>query len=398
MASAAVEFSLDLAAMQVDPYPTYAEMRRRAPVAFVPELELWMVTRWSDVEAVAREPQRWGSPSGLSRLNRTFGEPNILTSDGEVHADQRAGVDAVLRPRAVNAYVDDLVRPIAARLIDAMRPAGEADLVARYLEPLSVLGLGSLLSLGHLEADVLRRWFKEIAAGSGNTAGDPAGFAVSDNALAEIEATVDPILDRLEREPDDSLLSHMLHSGRPEGSPRPRSEIYPTYCIVISGGMREPSHAGASTMLGLLTNPEQLRQVVADRGMVPRAIVEGLRWIAPIAQAVRSPLEDVRLAGVEIPAGAIVNAVLASANRDEEKFARPDKFDVARSPNAHMSFGQGDHFCAGNFFARQLLRIGLEELLAAFPSIRLADGPPPQVRGFMFRGPVALPVEWEETG
>jgi cytochrome P450 len=390
--SAALDFPLDLEQMAVDPYPTYAEMRRRAPVAFVPQLNLWMVTRWREVEAVANGRETWGSPAGLDRLNRTFGEPNVLTANGEEHAMQRVGIDAVLRPRAVNEYVEELVRPIAAELITGLRPDGGADLVDQYLEPLSVLALGRLLSLGELDADTLRRWFKEMQAGSGNVAGDPAGFATSDNAIAEIEATVDPILDRLEASPDDSLLSHMLFGGRPEGSPRPRTEIYPSYCIVISGVMREPSHAGASTLLGLLSNPDQLRLAIADKAMVPRAIVEGLRWISPIAQAVRSPFADTELDGVEIPAGAIVNAVLASANRDEEKFDRPDEFDLTRSPNAHISFGHGAHFCAGNFFARQLLRIGLEELLTAFPAIRLERQP--QVRGFMFRAPVELRVSW----
>lgn len=393
MPATALDFPLDLEQMHVDPYPTYAEMRRSAPVAFVPQLNLWMVTRWREVETVATERETWGSPAGLDRLNRTFGEPNILTANGEEHAAQRSGIDAVLRPRAVNAYVEELIRPIAAALIEPLRSAGGAELIDEYLEPLSVLGLGQLLSLGDLDADTLRRWFKEMQAGSGNLAGDPAGFATSDNAIAEIEATVDPILDRLEASPDDSLLAHMLFSGRPDGSPRPRTEIYPSYCIVISGGMREPSHAGASTLLGLLTNPDQLRLVAAEQAMVPRAIVEGLRWISPIAQAVRSPFADAQLAGVEIPAGATVNAVLASANRDEEKFDRPDEFDVARSPNAHMSFGHGAHFCAGNFFARQLLRIGLEELLAAFPSMRLEREP--EVRGFMFRAPVELRVSWQ---
>ena len=384
---------LDLAQMQVDPYPTYAHLRREAPVAFAPQLDLWMVTRWRDVEAVASGRETWGSPAGLDRLNRTFGEPNILTADGDEHASLRAGIDQVLRPRAVNAYVDDLVRPLARELVGPLRAAGGGELVAEYLEPLSVLALGELLSLGDLDAETLRRWFKELQRGSGNTAGDPAGFAAADAAVAEIEAHVDPVLDRLEAEPDDSLLSHMLFPAGAQQPPRPREEIYPSYLITISGGMREPSHAGASTMLGLLTNPEQLAQVVADPGLVSRAIAEGLRWIAPIAQAVRSPREDTELAGVTIPAGALVQAVIASANRDEQKFERPDEFDISRSPNAHMSFGHGAHFCAGNFFARQLLRIGLEELLAAMPALELdPEHGEPEVRGFMFRAPTALHV------
>jgi aromatic O-demethylase, cytochrome P450 subunit len=384
---------LDLAQMQVDPYPTYARLRREAPVGFAPQLNLWMVTRWRDVEAVAGGRQTWCSPAGLDRLNRTFGEPNILTADGAEHDSLRGGIDQVLRPRTVNSYVDGLVRPIARELLGPLREAGGGELVAEYLEPLSVLALGELLSLGELDAGTLRRWFKELQRGSGNTAGDPEGFAASDAAVAEIKAHVDPILDRLEAEPDRSLLSHMLFPEGTELPPRPRQEVYPSYLITISGGMREPSHAGASTMLGLLANPDQLALVRADPGLVPRAIVEGLRWIAPIAQAVRSPHRETELAGVPIPAGALVQAVIASANRDEEKFERPDEYDLSRSPNAHMSFGHGAHFCAGNFFARQLLRIGLEELLAAMPRIELdPDAGEPEVRGFMFRAPTALHV------
>jgi aromatic O-demethylase, cytochrome P450 subunit len=383
-------FSLDLEQMAIDPYPTYREMRAVAPVAFVPELGVWMVTRWDDVEAVATDRDTWGSPAGLDRLDRTFGEPNILTADGDVHASLRLGIDKRLRPRAVGGYVDDLVRPTARRLAERLRDGGEAELVAEYLEPLSVLVLGELLSLGDLGADALRRLFKELQQGSGNTTGDPTRFAVSDGAVAEIMAHVDPILDRLEEEPDGSLLAHMLHAG---GAPRPRSEIYPSFLIVMSGGMREPVHAGATTLLGLLTNPDQLEQVITDPKLITRAIVEGLRWIAPIAQAVRSPVTDAELAGVPLPAGAMVHAVVASANRDERRFQRPDEYDLARSPNAHLSFGHGRHFCAGNFFARQMLRIGLEELLHAVPALRLdPEAGEPRVHGLMFRAPVELRV------
>ncbi|HZO06139.1 MAG TPA: hypothetical protein VFB52_07105, partial [Solirubrobacterales bacterium] len=122
--ASATEFPLDLDRMAVDPYPVYAQMRREAPVAFVPQLNLFMVTRWSEVEAVASGRETWGSPAGLDRLNRTFGEPNVLTANGEEHAMQRVGIDAVLRPRAVNTYVEELIRPIATELIEGLRPAG----------------------------------------------------------------------------------------------------------------------------------------------------------------------------------------------------------------------------------------------------------------------------------
>lgn len=398
MPTAVDERHLDLEAMEIDPYPVYGEMRDESPVAYIPELDLWMVTRWDDVEHVAAGKEIWGSPKTLYRLNRTFGEPNILTSEGPQHDSQRAAIDPGLRPRAVNGYVDELVRPIAGGLIADLAAKGGAELVSEFLEPVSVLGLGALMGLGDLDSDTLRNWFQGLITGAGNATHKEARFDVAASVIEEIESYVNPILDDLENDPDDSLLSHMLFSGMPEGKARPRSEIFPTYNIILAGGMQEPGHAGATVMLGLLTNTDQLRQVIDDSSLIPKAVIEGLRWIAPIGQSVRSPLEDTEIGKVVIPKGAIVNAMIASANRDERKFQRPDEFDINRSPNEQMAFGHGTHFCAGHFFARQLQRIALDELLSAFPSIELDPEYEPVVRGWVFRAPQELRVRWMETG
>jgi cytochrome P450 len=388
------EYELDFEEMELDPYPTYAEMRENAPVVFVPQMDLWMLTRWDDVETVAADKEHWISPRGLGRLDRTFGEPNILTSDGEVHDVLRGSIDPGLRPRAVNGYVEELVRPIAADLASGLRAADGAELVSEYLEPVSVLALGALAGLGDLDSATLMNWFQGLIIGSANSTNDPKMFEASDAVIREMEAYVDPILDKLEAEPDESLLSHMLFSGMPEGEVRKRSEIYPTYLIIVAGGMQEPAHGASSVLAGLLGQPAQLNQVVEDRSLIPRAIVEGLRWIAPIGQSVRSPLVDTEVGGVTIPKGAVVNAMIASANRDERRFERPDEFDINRSPNEHMAFGHGNHFCAGHFFARQVMRISMEELFDVFPEIGLDPDHEPIVRGWIFRAPRELRVQW----
>jgi cytochrome P450 len=394
MTVATVEQHLDFVELDIDPYPTYARLRREAPVAYLPELDLWLLTRWDDCESVASDRQRWPSPA-INRLNRSFGTPNLLTTSGDEHQLLRDAVDPPLRPRSVNGYIEDLVRPIAQSVIRELSGAGQAELISQYLEPVSVLGLGALLGLGDLDANTLRRWFHDLVVGAGNLTDDPANYEICDEASAEIEAYVDPILDVLERHPDDSVLSHLLHDGMPDGQVRPRSAVYPTYKIIIAGGMQEPGHGAGTTMLGLLTNPEQLQRLVADPRLVGRAVSEGLRWIAPIGQAVRSPVADTEVRGVVIPRGATVHASLASANRDEAQFSSADEFDIDRT-SSHMAFGHGEHFCSGHFFARQLERIAIAEIISAFPSMEVDPERATVVRGWLFRAPRELPVRWRD--
>ena len=156
-----------------DPYPIYARLREEAPVAYVPAVNVWMVTRWDDVEAAAAEPERFTAAAPGSPVERTFGSPTVLTCDGDRHRDMRASIDPKFRPREVDAYIDALVRPIAELLVEEIAPLGEAELMSSYLEPVSVLSLGAVLGLADVGADTLRRWFYGLAAGATNYELDP---------------------------------------------------------------------------------------------------------------------------------------------------------------------------------------------------------------------------------
>lgn len=381
-------------ALDRDPYPWYARMREELPVAYVPWAEVHFVTRWEDCKRVGGDPQTFRGAERHRTVNRVFGVPNILTSVDPVHRDLREAVDPHLRPRQVQGYIDELVRPLARSHLAAIWEAGEAELMASYFEPISVTALGELLGIG-VGPDVLRRWFYDLNTGVSNRRGDPTAFAIADATAAEIRTTADPILDRLESKPDGSLLSHMLHGGTGEGGPRPRDRIYPTLNVILLGGMQEPGHAAGSTLLGLLGRPDQLERVRDDPSLIPVAVAEGLRWIAPIGSVEREALRPVEVGGVELEAGDVVEVVMASANRDERQFERPDEFDLDRPRQQHMAFGNGEHFCSGHYFSRQLERIALEVLLPAMPGLRLDPDHEPLVRGWNFRAPKQLHVRWD---
>lgn len=167
----------------------------------------------------------------------------------------------------------------------------------------------------------------------------------------------------------------------------------PTIKVILLGGMQEPGHGAGSVLAGLLTHPEQMRAVLADPdGLVPKAVDEGLRWIAPIGTQTKQATRAIELGGATIPAGAPVAALVSSANRDESRFPDPDRFDIRRNQGSHAAFGFGHHFCSGRFFAREQMCLAVALLLARFPNMRLADGDTPVFRGWEFRAPTALHV------
>ena len=375
-----------------DPYPLYARLRRDEPVAWVPAVNLWLVTRADDVEYVTTHPELFRARVDGSPLDRSFGGPTILTVDGEQHLDLRRSLDAKYKPREVASYIDGLVRPIAQSALDALlaRPERRADLMAAYFEPISVLSLGAVLGLGHLSADRLQEWFHGLAMGAINFENDPVKQQINDETATRIDEELRPLMERLQQEPDGSTIASMLTVGRL----RAIEEVLPSLKVIILGGMQEPGHGAGSCLFGLLTDADQLALVRAEPERWDDAVHEGLRWVAPIGTQTRQATEDVVVSGTTIPAGGAVGAVVASACRDEREFDEPDRFDIRRPRKANAAFGYGPHFCAGHAFARDQERIALEMLVSAMPDLALDPEYKVTMRGWEFRAPAELRVTW----
>ncbi|HST38990.1 MAG TPA: cytochrome P450 [Conexibacter sp.] len=382
-----------LAELDADPYPVYRRLRDAEPVAWVPAVGLWFVTRWDDATAVASDPQRFTAAVGASPLERTLGR-NVLTVDGDPHRRMRASLGPALRSAAVHRSAPGVVGPIVERLFAGLAGRGEAELMAELFEPVSVLSLATVLGIGEIDADPLRRWFSGLAAGGANFEGDPDKQALADDTSREIDETLAPIVARLEREPDDSILSHMLHADVPDGAPT-RAETLSNLKLILLGGMQEPGHGAGNCMYGALSHPDVRARLAGDPALTDQAIEEGLRWLSPVGTSTREVVEAVEVAGVELPAGAHVAAVHASANRDERHWTDPDRLDLDRSEGGHRSFGFGAHFCAGNLLARYEMRIPFRTLFERCPGLRLDPDQPVEVSGWEFRGVKQLPVRWD---
>jgi cytochrome P450 len=394
--AAAFAESIALEDLERDPYPIYARLRKEAPVAFVPAVGLWLVTRWQDVNHVDHHPELFTAATDPSTLNRTMGV-NMLGSEGEAHRRIRSVVEGPFRPREVEARSGGpggRIPSMARQLVEGFVAGGRADLLTAFCEPFSVRSLRFMLGLEDVPVEDLARWNAGIMVGLSNFEGNPEKDAVGASAAAEARAAIDPILDRLERGPDGSVLATMLHA-EPDGGPLSREEIVANTLLMLSGGLQEPRDLIALTVWALLSHPDQLGDVVADGSLMRAAIEETLRCYAPVGTSTRQTTEPLTLAGVELPAGALIGAVLSSANRDERRFKEPERFDIHRPRGTHVAFATGNHFCLGAWLGRHQCRTAVEALLEMLPGLRLDPEHPVQIRGWEFRAPTSLHVLWD---
>ncbi|MBD0316971.1 MAG: cytochrome P450 [Thermoleophilia bacterium] len=377
--------AVTLEELEHDPYPVYKRLRDEEPVSYVEAVGLWLVTRWADVNYVDKTPDLFTGETEPSTLNRTFGK-NLLGSEGPYHQRIRSIIYPAFRVQAIGHYPNDVIAPIANELVDAFVGRGEVEFVSEFAEPLSTKVVKRALGLAEIEDDTLRRWFVELATGAANFEGDPGKQAIADNASREVNETVQPILDRLEESPDDTLLSSMLHL-EVEAQRLTREEIQSNLKVMIVGGLQAGTDLIALSLWALLAHPEQAEQVKADPSLINQAIEEGARWHSPVGTSTRQTTRETELAGVRLEKGSLIAAVLASANRDERNWTDPDRYDIHRRDGAHLAFATGPHLCIGARLGRYEARTAWRVLFERLPNLRLDPDRPIELSGWEFRSP-----------
>ncbi|HEY3549683.1 MAG TPA: cytochrome P450 [Gaiellaceae bacterium] len=378
--------------LEADPYPIYRQLRAEEPVCFVDSVGLWLVTLWDDVQHVDKSPDVFTGETEPSTLRRTFGA-NLLASEGAYHSRIRNIIYPWFRVGAIGDYPDNVIAPIANELVDGFADRGGCDLVSEFAEPLSARVLKRALGLSFVEEGTLRRWFVELATGAANFEGDSEKQAIADAASAEVNETLAPVVERLEREPDDTLLSSMVHT-EVDGERLTREEIQSNLKVMIVGGLQATTDLIALSMWAILSHPEQLEEVRADPKLVDPAIEEAARWHSPVGTSTRQTTRDVELGGVKLEQGALVAAVLASANHDERNWSEPERYDIHRREGSHLAFATGPHLCIGARLARYETRTAWRVLLDRLPRLRLDPERPIEISGWEFRSPHHLHVQW----
>jgi cytochrome P450 len=387
MAAPVLDVSLD--DLVADPYPTYRALREHHPVAWVPEAGRYLVTRHDDIVAVERDPATFSSAETPSNLTRVMGE-TLLRKDGAAHRRERIAAERPLRPRIVTQHWQPVFRRNAEELLDGFAGRGAADLATEFAGPLAARNLAALLGLPGVPPADLQAWSQALIDGSGNYGDDPAVWERCERAVASIDAAVEESVRRLREHPDESIISSMLHAD----DPLSHEQILANVKVVIGGGLNEPRDAIGIATYALLTHPEQRAAVSADPALWKRVFEEAIRWVSPIGMYPRQVTEPVVLAGVPLEPGDRIGVVVASGNRDERVFTSPDEFDIHRPETGHIAFGGGPHFCLGTWAARLSVgQIAVPLLFSCLRGLRLAE--PARFSGWVFRGPLDLPVVWD---
>jgi cytochrome P450 len=382
-----------------DPYPDFKRLREQSPVVRQGTDDdgappIFAVYRHADVTTVLRDGATFSSKIIGDGMAEVWGRKIIVGMDAPEHQRHRALVSTAFRVSTLARWEESLVRRVVNDLIDRIEPQGRAELVSDYTFEFPAKVIAGVLGLP--EADYLR--FQRWAIGIINIATD---WEEAVRCAKELRAYLEVIVDARRDEPRDDLVTDLV-TARLDGEKLDDEEIYSFLRMLLPAGIETTYRSSGNLLFLLLTHPEQLDAVRADRSLIPQAIEEGLRFEPPVLASWRITKEATSLSGVDIPEGAVVTATLASANHDPDAYDNPDVFDIFREPKLHMSFGTGPHLCLGMHLARLETRLALNALFDRLPNIRLDELAARQVDAhiggdWMFRSPNVLPVVWDRT-
>lgn len=348
-------------AQRLDPHAFYARMRRERPIARDEETGFWGVYRHADARAVLSDPATFSSDRSR-RLGRELVRPNILSMDPPRHHKLRALLTRAFTPRAV-AELEPRIRAIAHDLLDRVVDRQQLELVADFAYPLPVMVIAEMLGVPAEDRPRFKRWADGILTGSAGLLEMRPELAAQRLAVfAEMDAYFTGILAQRRRYPEGDLISELIRA-EVDGETLCEAEILGFCSLLLLAGHVTTVNLITNTVLCLIERPELFALLRSDPSHLPGAIEEGLRYRSPVQATSRLVDHDVTLGGEAPQAGDVVITFLASANRDEAVFPEPERFDITRAPNPHLSFGHGIHFCLGAPLARLEGRLALEVLL-----------------------------------
>jgi len=371
-----------------DAREAYRWMRARSPVHFDANSGWWGVATYDGVLAVERDAATFSNAGG-SRPD-TGPLPWMIDMDAPDHLKRRKLVNRGFTPGRVRSTEAHLGR-LCDEIINRVCERGDCDLVADLAAPLPMIVIGDMLGIAAEDRDDLLRWSDDLLA---SLSGDPERIEGAAAAFGEYEAYARRMIAARRENPRDDLVSVLVHA-EVDGDRLDDDEIVFESLLLLVGGDETTRHVISGGIEQLLLNPSEKQKVVRDPRLLPSAVEEMLRWVSPIKNMNRTVTHDVELAGQQLRAGDKVLVLYESADFDESHFDDPERFDVERSPNDHLAFGFGAHFCLGASLARLEVVTMVDRLLRRLPDLEPAtDDPPPRFMTTLEE----LPVRFTPTG
>src|SRR3954447_10976961 len=374
---------------QEDPYPIFRRLRTEAPVYHNEDRGFWALARDRDIREAVVDTRRYCSGLGVALGAEEKGS-TIISMDPPRHTQLRALVSRAFTPRQV-AALEQPVRQLCRELLDGIADSagdGDVDLTARYTNVVPMAVITRMLNVPPADRPSYQQWidaylFREAGTETMSDAARDAGAA----AIAHLT----DLIARRRSFPGDDLVSVLIEAEE-DGERLTANELLRFCFLLLIAGYETTTKLLGNAVYWLDRCPDQRAALLEDPGLIPSAVEEVLRFDGPTPLMARTLTEDVTVDGVPMHEGARVFLLFGSANRDDERWANPDRFDVRRNPTGHLAFGQGAHFCLGASIARLEGRIALGEFLARFPDYAVVHEGLRRAHTDNNRGFAAVPV------
>ena len=377
------------------PHEAFRRLRNESPVHWQERDHdgvrgFWIVSRYEDVKHVSKNPRLFCSERGTN-IRDPQGQQGgrmMLMMEPPDHGRYRRLVSAGFTPRRIDA-LESHVAGIVDAVIDNVALKGECDFVTDVAAELPLRVIAEFLGVPEADRHKIFDWSNRLIGFE-----DPEFMRNAANVTAAIEmyAYADRLAEQRLAEPQDDITTLLL-DAEVEGEKLSRPEFAAFFLLLAVAGNETTRNLISHGMRLLIEHPEARERLLADRGLLPRAIEEMLRFSPPVMYFRRTATQETEIAGVPIAAGDKVTIWYPSANRDEAVFERPDVFDITRDPNDHLAFGVGEHFCLGSHLARLEIRVMFQRLLARLPDIR-PNGPMRYLHSHFINGVKSMPVRF----
>lgn len=350
------------------PFPIYRQMRQEHPIYFDPQRGSWNVFRYDDVEQVLSDYEVFSShfrrQTGTNP-NQPFAA-SLITSDPPRHRQLRSLVTQAFTPRAVEQLAPRIQTIADAHLAQVM-DAGEMDVVNDLSYPLPVIVIAELLGIPVEDRERFKHW-SDVVVGAADFGGNIDYSAFNNQAVMEMSAYFINMIEHRRKEPGEDLISGLL-AAQIEGERLSEIELLGFCALLLVAGNETTTNLLVNAMYTFTELPEVWQHLRAEPERLEDAIEEVLRYRSPVQAMFRFTKSEVELQGQVIPENSPIIAWIGSANHDEARFSEPDKFKIDRSPNKHLAFGKGIHYCLGAPLARLEARISLHSMLKQFSEI-----------------------------
>ncbi len=370
-----------------DPFPFFEMGRQMSPLR-LPNMDMFMAFGYDECITMLKDHATWSSQN--PQMSEDDG-PGMLGSDPPRHTRLRALVSQAFTPRMVE-QLEPRIRQIASELLAPAMETGECDLVETLSYPLPVIVIAEILGIPPEDRGRFKLWSDEVVRTLGTGVGGGPGQQVDEALFEEMRAYLLAMAEERRKNPKSDLISGLVQAEM-DGEKLTSEELVAMLILLLVAGNETTTNLIGNTALEFMAHPDEFAKVLANPGLIPSALEEVLRFNSPVQATVRRPTRDVELNGKPIPQAMPVVVWLAAANRDPGHFPDPQRFDITRTPNRHIAFGLGVHFCLGAPLARLEARVAVEELLKRVKGFeRTTEGPLPRVPTFIMRGVTSLPV------